>query len=129
MIAIKVITPTGLYLSDEVEAIHVKTVEGERTILPNHMPIVSMLVTSRLSLKKNGQYENYAIAGGMLQFTDNSARILTDAIEGKEEIDIERATLAKQRAEDRMKKTDSDTNVRRAEIALDKAVNRLNVSK
>ncbi|MEG0265060.1 MAG: ATP synthase F1 subunit epsilon [Erysipelotrichaceae bacterium] len=128
MIKIKIITPIGLYLSEEVEAIHLKTVDGERTILPNHMPIVAMLATSKLSLKKNGIYDDYAISGGMLQFMDNEARILTDTIEGKTEIDLKRAQEALKRAERRLAKTDSKTNIRRAEIALDKALNRINVS-
>ncbi|MEF9961363.1 MAG: ATP synthase F1 subunit epsilon [Erysipelotrichaceae bacterium] len=128
MIKIKIITPIGLYLSEEVEAIHLKTVEGERTILPNHMPIVAMLATSKLSLKKNGNYEDYAISSGMLQFMDNEARILTDTIEGKAEIDLARALEARKRAEQRLAKIDSKTNIRRAEIALDKAINRIRVS-
>lgn len=127
MIDVKVITPSGLYLEESVEALHVKTVEGERTILPNHMPIVAMLATSKLSLKQNGEYKDYAIAGGMLQFLDNTARILTDAIEGKEEIDVKRAEEAKQRAEERLQKTDSETNIKRAQVALEKAINRINV--
>ena len=98
MIALKIITPLGLYKECEVEAVNVKTVEGERTILSHHVPLVAMLATCRCSLKENGVYQDYALAGGLLQMSNNEMRILTDAIEGRAEIDIERAKRAKERA-------------------------------
>lgn len=127
MIHIKIITPLGLYMEGDVEAIHVKTVEGETTLLPNHIPLVAMLETCKLQLKEHGEYKDYALAGGMLHLLDNKANILSDAIEGREEIDVERATRAKERAERRLQKVDSKTNVKRAEIALAKAINRIHV--
>ena len=57
MLAVKIITPTGLYLEGECEAIHATTVEGEMTLLPSHMPVVAMLATSKLSLKRDGDYK------------------------------------------------------------------------
>ena len=76
---------------------------------------------------EGNEYKDYAIAGGLLQFQNNEMRILTDAIEGREEIDIERARRAKERAENRLKKKDSRTNIKRAEVALAKAINRIKV--
>ena len=127
MIKIKIITPLGLYKEGEVEAVHLCTVEGETTILPNHISMVAMLKTCKCSLMNDKQYKDYAIAGGLLQFADNEMRILTDAIEGREEIDIERARKAKERAEARLAKKDSRANQQRAEVALAKAINRIKV--
>ena len=127
MIALKIITPLGLYKECEVEAVNVKTVEGERTILSHHVPLVAILATCRCSLKENGVYQDYALAGGLLQMSNNEMRILTDAIEGRAEIDIERAKRAKERAEKRLAKQDERTNIKRAEVALAKAINRINV--
>ena len=127
MIALKIITPLGLYKECEVEAVNVKTVEGERTILSHHVPLAAMLATCRCSLKENGVYQDYALAGGLLQMSNNEMRILTDAIEGRAEIDIERAKRAKERAEKRLAKQDERTNIKRAEVALAKAINRINV--
>ena len=127
MIQVKIISPVGLYLETEAEAVHVRTVDGERTLLPNHMPIVAMLATSRLQLKIKGEYQDYAVSGGILQFQDNACRILCDAIEGKSEIDLKRAEEARKRAEARLAKIDSETNMERAQIALEKAINRIRV--
>lgn len=127
MLKIKIITPQGLYKEGEVEAVRVRTVEGETTILPNHMPIVAMLAMGSCSLKESGQFEEYAIAGGMLQMANNEVRILCDAVESKKEIDIERAKKAKERAESRLSKKDDNMNIERAEAALAKAMNRIKV--
>ncbi|MEG0360389.1 MAG: ATP synthase F1 subunit epsilon [Longicatena sp.] len=126
MIKVKIITPVGLYMDEEVEAINVRTIDGETTILSHHMPIVAMLQTCKYSLKIKGEYKPYALAGGLLQYREDEMHILTDAIEGKEEIDIERAKRAKERAENRLAKTDVK-NTQRAEAALAKAMNRINV--
>lgn len=127
MLSIKIITPLGLYMEREVEAVHVKTVEGETTLLPNHIPLVAMLETCKLQLKEKGTYKDYALAGGMLHLLDNKVNILTDAIEGHDEIDIERARKALERAQRRLEKKDSQTNQHRAEVAMAKAINRIHV--
>lgn len=127
MLAVKIITPTGLYKECEAEALHVKTVEGELTLLSHHMPMVAMLATSRLQLRVQGDYQDYAIAGGLLHLHDDDIKILTDSIEGREEIDIERAKRAKERAEKRLQKLDQKTDVKRAEVALAKAINRIQI--
>lgn len=127
MIQIKIITPLGLYKEGEVEAVNIRTVEGERTILTNHIPLVAMLDTCKCQLKEQGSYHDYALAGGLLQMSNNEMRILTDAIEGHEEIDIARAKKARERAEKRLQKVTEETNQKRAEVALAKALNRIDV--
>lgn len=127
MIDVKIITPTGLYKQCSVTQINARSVEGEFGLLSNHMPMVAMLAVSRLQLVDANGAKDYAISGGMLHFGDNVCRILTDTIEGEEEIDLERAQRALARAKKRLESKESDVNMRRAEIALQKAVNRINV--
>ena len=103
MIAFKVVTPKGEYLKQEVKSIHVKTVVGETTILPNHMPIFASLVPCKLVLKnENDEEEIFAISGGFLQFNKNEGMILAAAIEGKKDIDLERAKKSMERAKARL---------------------------
>lgn len=126
MIKVKIITPFGLYKETEASIINIVTTEGQRGILPNHMPIVTMLVISRMSMQENDVREEYTIAEGMFYFKDNSATILVDAIENVKDIDIERAVRAKERAEKRLSTTNSgDVDYVRAELALKKALNRI----
>ena len=129
MIDVKIITPTGLYKECQVTQINARSSEGEFGLLSNHMPMVVMLAISRLTLSDANGSKDYAISGGMLHFANNECRILTDAIEGEEEIDLERAKRAMARAQNRVdgKGTEIDVNMRRAEIALQKAINRINI--
>ena len=129
MIDLKIVTPEGRYLEEPVSALHAKSVVGEFTLLPNHMPIVMSLVPCKLTLTlEGGNKEEYAISGGVLHFDENKATLLTDAIEGKAEIDIPRAQAAYKRARERIEKRDSTTQMQRAELAMQRAINRLSVT-
>lgn len=130
MINVRFVTPDGLYKEVEASAINLNTTDGQRGILPNHMPIVLMINISRLETIENGQRKQYATSGGMLYFNDNKATILVSSIESKEEIDISRAQNAKQRAEDRIsgKLKENNLDIKRANVALARAINRIRVS-
>ena len=130
MISLKVVTPKGKYHECDAKSIHCKSVEGEMTILPNHIPLFASLVPCKLTVENDkGEKEEYAISGGLLQFNQNKSLLLTDAIEGKDEIDIPRAEAALKRAKERLAKKDSNTNMKRAELALYRAINRISVGK
>ena len=77
--------------------------------------------------EEKGERKEYAVAGGLFYFRENKAEILTDAIENKDEIDAERAARAKERAEQRLKSDNPNFDLQRARIALQKAINRMNV--
>lgn len=128
MIKLKIITPKGLYHECMAKSINTKSVEGEFTLLSNHIPLVAMLIPSKLAIEEEtGTRVIYAIGGGLLQFANNEMRILADNIEGKEDIDLERAMEAKKRAEDRLKSHNGDLNIEKAELALKRAINRIDV--
>lgn len=124
---VRIITPHGLYKKCHATQINARSIEGEFGILENHMPMVAMLQISKLEVVDGEDVKEYAVSGGMFQFKDNQVTILTDSVEGEEEIDLKRAEEAKLRAERRLQNQDSDINMRRAEIALQKAINRINV--
>ena len=124
MINVRIVTPNGLYKETIASIVNVVSLDVERGILPNHMPIVVSLKISKMELAEEKR-EVYAIAGGMLYFKDNECTILTPAIENKEDIDLRRAEEAKERAEKRIH--DPNMDQKRAEIALRKAMNRISV--
>ena len=127
MIHCRIVTPHGVYKEMETPIINIETDEGQRGILPNHMPLVTMLKIGRMETEEKGKRQEYAVAGGLFYFRENQAEILTDAIENKDEIDAERAARAKERAEQRLKSDDPNFDLQRARIALQKAINRMNV--
>lgn len=128
MIKVKFVTPEGTYKEVESSILNVTSTDGQRGILPNHMPIVLMLLVSRLETIENGKKQEYSIGGGMLYFEDNVATILVDSIESQEEIDLNRALEAKTRAENYLKSNDSNIDLKRASLALARALNRISVA-
>lgn len=129
MIDLRIVTPMGLYRHIEAKSVHLKTSLGETTILPSHMPIISDIVPCRLVVTdKDGRRREYAISSGFMQFAGNKMLILADAVEGRSEIDLARAQQAYKRARERLDKKDSDTNLKRAELSLQRAINRIHVS-
>lgn len=128
MIKVKIVTPDGLYKELETSIINVTSVDGERGILPNHMPIVFMLDIGKLETEENGVRVQYAISGGMFYFENNNANILVNAIETKDEIDKQRAIESKERQLQKLTKKDPNIDIKRAEIALKRALNRIKIA-
>ena len=93
-----IVTPERLVYSEDVDVVTVPTIEGEIGILANHTPIVSVIASGELKIKKDGEVNYIAISGGFVQFIKNKATILADAAERADEIDIERAEKARERA-------------------------------
>lgn len=127
MIHCKIVTPLGTYKELDTTILNVKNQVGQMGILSNHVPLVTVLEISKMSTIEDGKREVYAIGGGLLYFQDNLAMILVDSIENKNEIDSERALAAKLRAETYLNKSDESIDIRRAELAMKKAINRLEV--
>lgn len=93
-----IVTPERLVYSEDVDVVTIPTIEGEIGILANHTPIVSVIASGELKIKKDGEVNYIAITGGFVQFMKNKATILADAAERADEIDIERAEKARERA-------------------------------
>lgn len=129
MFNVKIVTPEAPVRSFETEQINIVTPNGEMGILSNHMSLVTMLNISIMTSILNGSREKYAIAGGVLFFKNNEATILSDAVEHEGDIDLARAEHAKQRAEERLRSKDPEIDAKRAQIALLKALNRIDIGK
>lgn len=122
---LEVVSPEGSVLSENVEFVVLPAVDGEIGILANHAPLISALKIGVIRYTKDGQVAKIATSGGFVEVAHNKAVVLADTAEIGETIDITRATAAKERAEKRLKDNDGDLDVRRAELSLLRAVNRI----
>jgi F-type H+-transporting ATPase subunit epsilon len=128
-IKVNVVTPDGPVYESDVEMVSTKAQSGELGILPGHIPMVAPLAIGVVRIKKEGKLDLVAVSGGFLEVRPDQVTILAQAAEKSSEIDIERAVRAKERAEQRIKDQHSDhMDFRRAELALQRAINRLAVS-
>lgn len=99
----EVVTQDRLLFEGEVEAVIAPGTEGELGILPHHAPLLTTLDYGILRVRSEGQEQIFTIAGGVMEVLPDRVTVLADVGESIEEIDIERAEKARQRAQDMLK--------------------------
>jgi len=126
---LEIVTPDHLAYSGEVESLTVRGVEGDLGILPGHIPMVTPLQVAPLVIKTGKKTSQIAVNGGFVEVRKDKVVVLAESAEAAEEIDLQRAQAAKERAERRLANADKQAEIdyRRAEMALQKAINRINV--
>jgi F-type H+-transporting ATPase subunit epsilon len=97
-IFLKITTPEKVVLEEEIEQITIPSQEGVITILPNHIPLITNLVSGTASVVNKGELSEMAISGGFLEFHNNELTVLADTAERADEIDLERAEEARRKA-------------------------------
>lgn len=122
---LKVVTPDKLFFEGEIDMLVARTIEGDVGILLNHSPLVTILDIGRLVIKDGDERKIAACAGGYIDVRNNNITVVSDACEWEDEIDINRAQRAKEKASKRLE--DKGTDTFKAELALKKAINRINV--
>lgn len=120
---LEIVTPERKFFEGEVEMLVARSIAGDIAILGNHIPLVTPLEISILKLKIGGKTKKAAISSGYMEVSKGKTTIIVDAAEWPDEIDLERAKKARERAEKRLKETNTD--LARAEMALRRAVNRI----
>src|SRR3954466_12185389 len=98
-IKLELVTPEKLAYSDGAGAVVVRGIEGELGILPHHAPLVSLLGLGELRIRKGGNEESFAIAGGFLQVRPDKVVVMAETADLAAEIDLERAQAARREAE------------------------------
>lgn len=96
---LEIVTPERLAYSDTVDSVQLPGVEGELGVLPHHTPLVSMLGLGELRIRKNGEVETFAIAGGFLQVRPDKVVVMAEMADMAAEIDLEKAEEARKEAE------------------------------
>lgn len=125
---VSIVTPDGPVYEKEVEMVSVKTEGGEMGILAGHIPTVAPLKISAIRLKNGGNTDYVAVSGGFIEVRSDKVTVLAPTAEEANHIDVHRANEAKRRAEQRLQGQQAHIDFKRAELALQRAVNRLNVS-
>ncbi|CAM4165860.1 F0F1 ATP synthase subunit epsilon [Lederbergia lenta] len=124
---VSIVTPDGPVFDSDVEMLSTKAESGELGILPGHIPTVAPLQIGAVRITKSNSTEYVAISGGLLEVRPDQVTILAQSAELAESIDIGRAKEAKKRAEAHLQGEADDSDFKRAELALKRAMNRINV--
>lgn len=124
---LKIITPDRVFYENPVRMVEFNTVEGEIGVLPGHIPMTVIIKPGVLTITEEGGSKVAALHAGFAEILQNQVTILAEIIEWPEEIDESRAMEAKERAEERLRTKEPETDVARAEVALRRALTRIEV--
>lgn len=125
---LKIVTPDKLFFDDDVERIVTRTTEGDVGILARHAKYVAALDVGELKIHNEGKVRVAAVSEGFITVDNDLTTIVARSCEWAEDIDIERAKEAKQRAESRLKEQSSKKEHDIAELKLKRAINRISIA-
>lgn len=127
---LQIVTPDGEFFDGPAQRVRVRTINGDVAILAGHIPYVTALGTGEASVTtEDGADRKAAASGGMLSVTPEIVRVVATTFEWAENIDVERAKKAKEKAEDRIKKAQNAKELELAKAKLSRALVRMNVGK
>lgn len=122
---LKIITHERVVFEGEADEIVLQTISGQMGILKDHIPMTTTLDIGVTKIRQGEKFRFFATMGGIFQFKDNEAVILTDVCDDGCDIDVTRANDAKLRAEARLADADAKTDSQRAQAALARSLARL----
>ena len=124
---LEIVTPERPVLRETVDEVIVPALGGELGILPEHTPLISQLQTGVLTYRKDNDRKSILVSGGFVEVLPSRVSVLADIAERPEEIDVERAMRARERAEKRIAagaQGSADVDVKRAQLKLERAIAR-----
>ena len=132
MLTLSIVTPAKKIVADiKVDDLFVPANRGELNILPGHASLMSTLATGVLRYKPAGatSFEQVAISWGYLEVTKDNVVVLAETAEAATEIDLERAKLARDKAEKALFSADLDhSQFKKYQLKLERAMIRLQVA-
>jgi F-type H+-transporting ATPase subunit epsilon len=132
MMRLEILTLERRLFDDQVEMVIVPGSEGEMGILPRHAPLLTALTYGELQVRRENEEDQFvAIGGGFMEVQPNHVIILADAAEYAEEIDLERAEAARQRAQALIEQAEEveDLDLSKAQAALRRSLVRIEVAR
>ena len=127
-IHLTIVTPERSLIDEQAEELQLPGAEGYLGILPGHAPLFTELKVGELSYRKGTAWTSLSINEGFAEVINDQVRVLAETAERAQEIDLERASKAKERAEERIRKG-GDVDYDRAKIALERAIIRIQVAR
>jgi len=132
-LTLEIVTPDRALLREEIDEVVVPGSQGDFGVLPGHTPLLSTLKIGELWYRQGQEKHYLAVAFGFVEVLPDRVTVLAQVGERAQEIDVQRAERAKQRAEQRLAQsqphlTPVDFDIERVRIALMKSLLRLQVA-
>ena len=126
---LEIVTPERQVFSEEVDSVVCPGIEGELGVLPHHAPLLTTLGVGELRIRRGGEEEFFAIAGGFLQVRPDKVVVMAETADMASEIDLEKAEEARRDAEKALAEGfEEPADLVRARAALQRALLRIRVA-
>ena len=125
---VEILTPNKKVYSEEASSVRLPGSEGYFGILPGHTPLLATLTIGEIKVENDGKTDYFTASGGVVEVLPGSISILVETSELAADIYKKRAAAAKERAEKRVKEGRKQWDVKRAEVALARAINRMRIT-
>lgn len=125
---VEIITPERIFYTGEATMIEFNTTEGEIGVLKHHIPLTTVLAPGIVTITDGEEQKIAAVHAGFAEILGEKVTLLAEIAEWPGEIDLNRAEAAESRARERLERKDANLDVKRAEIALRKALVRKEVA-
>ena len=127
-IKLDIVTPQKISYSEEINVLEAPAIDGLIGILPGHAPLVTALEIGVLRVVRNQEEIMISISEGFMEVKPDQIKVVVRTAELPQEINVERAEEAKERAESRLNNGDKKNDETRAKAALERAIARLKVA-
>ncbi len=124
---VSIITPERTFYEGDATMVEFNTVEGEIGVYPKHIPLTTVIAPGICTIHEAENEKRAAIHAGLATVLPDAVTILAEIAEWPDEIDVERARSAEDRARERLASKDEGIDLLRAEIALKKALVRQDI--
>ena len=124
---LQIITPDRIFYEGESSMVEFTSVDGEMGVYKHHIPLTTVLAPGVVTITEDNGKKEAAVHAGFVQILGEKVTFLAEVAEWPDEIDVTRAQEAKARAEERLRNHSAEVDVARAEMALRRALVRLDV--
>lgn len=125
---LQIISPDRIFYEGEATMVEMTTTEGEIGVYPGHIPLTNMMSPGIVNIREEGGTKQAAVHAGFVQILPKKVTILAEIAEWPDEIDINRAREAEERARRRLSDRGEGIDVVRAEMALRRALTRIGLA-
>ena len=124
-LTLEIATPQRLIFTREVDEVVLPSLDGYMGVLQGHAPLLASLEIGEISFRVGNERTYLCVANGFAEVLRDGVQVLAEVCEPAEEIDVERARRAKERAETRLASDAADVEFARARASLARAVTRI----
>jgi len=123
-----IVTPSGTREEFNIRHMRAPGAEGYFGVLADHLPFITTIKTGEIEIDTKEGQKFWATSGGFVEVLGSRVIVLAETAEPAEQIDLERAKAARERASKRLQEKTDGLDVLRCQLALSRALNRLRVA-